>query len=468
MYRRIPAVHELLERPAVRQLLRCASREFLVAVIGETLEGLREEIRSGEMSEGELDRALELLDRQVEMRLRRRLAASLVRVINATGVVIFTNLGRAPVADFAIKEAYDAAVSYTNLEFDLEVGRRGHRDQHLEAILQRLLSCEAATVCNNAAAAVLLILNTLAEGKEVLISRGELIEIGGSFRIPAILEKSGARLREVGTTNKTRLNDYRSALSSDTGLILRVHPSNYRITGFTHSPTVEELVGLARESGVPLAYDLGSGCLFRTGFAFLDREPTVQDSIAAGVDIVCFSGDKLLGGPQAGLILGGGKWIDLIRRNPLMRTMRVDKIIYAVLASTLREYEKGVYQSTLPVWRMLTETYAGLEKRAAQISSALQDLDFQTEIFRGTSLPGGGSAPEEGIPSPLVRIRHSELSAAEIQEELRRAQTPVIGRIERDHFILDLRTVFPEQDIAVVGAFQTIAARPTRRNRLEK
>lgn len=457
LYRRIPAVHELLERPAVRQLLQCASRDFLVEVIGETLEGLREEIRNGGIGEKELDSALELLDRQVEARLRHRLAASLVRVVNATGVVIFTNLGRAPLADFAIKEAFDAAVSYTNLEFDLKEGRRGHRDQHLEPALRRLLNCEAATVCNNAAAAVLLILNTLAEGREVLISRGELIEIGGSFRIPAILDKSGARLREVGTTNKTRLDDYRSALTSDTGLILRVHPSNYRITGFTHSPAIEELVGFARESGVPLAYDLGSGCLFRTGLPFLDREPTVQDSISAGVDLVCFSGDKLLGGPQAGLILGGGEWIDRIRRNPMMRTMRVDKIIYAVLASTLREYEKGVYQSTIPVWRMLSAAYADLEQRATKISSALQILDFQAEIQRGLSLPGGGSAPEEGIPSPLVRIRHAERSAAEIQEELRRGQTPVIGRIERDHFILDLRTVFPEQDVAIVGAFRALS-----------
>ncbi|MEE8160163.1 MAG: L-seryl-tRNA(Sec) selenium transferase, partial [Acidobacteriota bacterium] len=310
----------------------------------------------------------------------------------------------------------------------------------------------------NNAAAVLLILNTLALGKEVLVSRGELVEIGGSFRIPAIMERSGAILREVGTTNKTKTSDYREAIHEDTALILRVHPSNYRILGFTHRPLLQELVDLARDTGVPLVEDLGSGLLFSSSLPWLEREPTAESSLAEGVDLICFSGDKLLGGPQAGIIVGRKQWVDLIRLNPLMRACRADKMTCSALEWTLVEYEKGSQQSAIPVQRMLAAEAQEIRQRAEKLGGLLDKDVFHVEIKEGYSLIGGGSAPQEQIPTYLVAITSERYSVNELERHLRNFSVPIVARIEEDQLILDLRTVFPEQESIIVSSFAEMAS----------
>ncbi|MDA2924941.1 L-seryl-tRNA(Sec) selenium transferase, partial [Acidobacteria bacterium AH-259-L09] len=329
---------------------------------------------------------------------------------------------------------------------------------HFEERICRLLGCEAATACNNNAAAVLLILNTLALGKKVLVSRGELIEIGGSFRIPAIMERSGAILKEVGTTNKTKVSDYRDAIARETALILRVHPSNYKIVGFTHRPQLPELVELARETKIPLAEDVGSGLLFPTSHPFLREEPSVQAVLTEGVDLVSFSGDKLLGGPQAGIIVGKKKLVDAIRRNPLMRACRVDKVTYSALEWTLIQYEKGTYEKTIPVHQMLCADAEQIKARAERVRDLLDSNVFRIEIKPGYSLIGGGSAPEEQIPTYLLAVTSGQRSVNELERGLRESTVPIVARIEDDQLMLDLRTVFPEQEDTIISAFAEIAA----------
>ena len=462
LLQQLPSIDQVLQRQAIRSLTQIYSRALVRQTIQEHFDELRTQIRGGELSEQEFSQRVDHLDAAVSTRLEQRLCFSLRTLINATGVIIHTNLGRAPMARAAAQAMAELTTSYSNLEYDLNQSGRGHRDLHFEKRVTRLLGCEAATVCNNNAAAVFLILNTLALGRKVLVSRGELIEIGGSFRLPEIMQRSGAILQEIGTTNKTKISDYRRALDKETSLILRAHPSNYKIIGFTQRPGLEELVELALQNRIPLVEDLGSGYLFPTTHPFLHQEPTVESTLAAGVDLVCFSGDKLLGGPQSGIIVGKKKLVDQMRKNPLMRTFRVDKITYGALEWTLNEYEKGTYQKSVPVYQMLSASPAEIRDRALRIQ---QDLDFSSlrcELKEGYSLIGGGSAPQERIATWLLSVQSSRYSVNQLEQTLRESPFPILTRIEGDHLILDLRTVFPEQDPVISSALRKLSEESTK------
>ncbi len=449
---------QILEKESIQQLITLHSRQLVLLAIQEYLDGLRVGIRQGTLSEEDVIQRLCRIESDLGSSLRKRLSPSLYKVVNASGVIVHTNIGRAPLAESAARAVQEIATGYSNLEYDLGAGKRGHRDLHFEKRMTRLLQAEAATVCNNNAAAVLLILNTLALGKKVLVSRGELVEIGGSFRIPAIMERSGVILHEVGTTNKTKISDFREAIHEDTALILRVHHSNYRILGFTHRPPLQELVDLSRETGIPLVEDLGSGLLFSSALPWLEREPTAESSLAEGVDLICFSGDKLLGGPQAGIIVGRKQWVDLIRLNPLMRACRADKMTCSALEWTLVEYEKGSQQSAIPVQRMLAAEAQEIRQRAEKLGGLLDKNVFHVEIKEGYSLIGGGSAPQEQIPTYLVAVTSERYSVNELERHLRKFSVPIVARIEEDQLILDLRTVFPEQESIIVSSFAEMAS----------
>jgi len=371
-------------------------------------------------------------------------------VINATGVILHTNLGRAPLSAAAIEEFRQSAASYSNLEYDLEAGARGKRDVHVSQALERLTGAEAAIAVNNCAAAVLLVLAALARGGEVVVSRGELIEIGDGFRIPEIMEQSGAILQEVGTTNRTRIADYENAVNEKTRILLRVHPSNFSISGFAEKPELVELVALSQRTGLPLVEDLGSGCLVDLSTAGI-AEPVVRQSIEAGVSVVMFSGDKLLGGPQAGIIGGRKELVTRIRRHPLFRALRVDKLTTAALSATLSAYLRGALDE-VPTLRMIRATAREIKLRAQNflrvLTPALPLGEVELEIVDGSSLAGGGSTPEQPLPTSLVRIASARYSATQLEQRLRRAPAgiSVIARVEEDRLILDLRTVFPEQE----------------------
>jgi L-seryl-tRNA(Ser) seleniumtransferase len=380
-----------------------------------------------------------------------------VRVINATGVVIHTNMGRAPLSAEAAARVAEIASCYTNLELDLETGARGDREVHAESRLRRILSAEGAVVVNNNAAAVLLAVNTFAEGREVLVSRGELVEIGGSFRIPDVLRKSGARLREVGTTNRTRLLDYETALGPDTGLILKVHPSNFRIVGFTEAPPLDELVALARSAGVAVVEDLGSGLLDSLPPP-LHAEPTAGASIRAGVDVVTFSGDKLLGGPQAGLAAGRRSAIDAMRKNPLYRALRVDKMTVAALDVVLADHEAGRAGLQVPVQRMLAATAGDLRRRAEALAAALRARHprLDVAVADGGSAVGGGAAPAVEVPTSLVTVAHPSSGPDRLAAALRGGVPPVMARVAEGRLVLDLRTVLPGEEAALGEALDRV------------
>jgi L-seryl-tRNA(Ser) seleniumtransferase len=399
----------------------------------------------------------------LEERLTEQVAAmtraSLRRVINATGVIIHTNLGRAPLAKEAAAAISELACHYSNLEFDIESGERGHRESHCQELLARLAGSEAAVVANNNAAAVLLVLNSLAEGGEVIVSRGELIEIGGSFRIPDVMEKSGAILREVGTTNRTRLSDYRRAINEGTRLILRVHPSNYRIIGFTERPSVEEIANLARETGIPSYEDLGSGCLIDLAPYGVTDEPVVAASLKAGISIVSFSGDKMLGGPQAGVIAGSTELVQKVKKNPLMRALRVDKLTYTALEATLRFYDRGSASRDVPAIRAIAATRDEIGVRADRLCERLRGMATEMEslLEDGVSVVGGGAAPGVRLPTVLIAIEHPRLSAAILSERLRGYRVPVITRTERNRILIDLRTVDETEEELLVAAISSVA-----------
>ena len=368
-----------------------------------------------------------------------------------------------------MERVVDVASGYSSLEYDLARGSRGRRDVHAEALLCRLTGTEAAVVVNNNAAATLLVLAALAAGREVIVSRGELVEIGGGFRVPDVMAQSGATLREVGTTNKTRASDYGAAINEQTALILRVHPSNFRIEGFTERPSLTELVAVGTRFNIPVAEDLGSGWLGGSpgtidGHARgtqpsdpLATEPAVPDSVGAGVDLCCFSGDKLLGGPQAGIIVGRTALIDRIRTHPLMRALRVDKMTYAALEATLTEYVAGRATRTVPVQRMLTTTGDEIRARAETLATALGALSgWSSSVVPGVSAIGGGSAPGVELPTWLVAVAKETLSARDLEANLRLLTPPVVARIEGDRVLLDLRTVLPIQDVLLVTLFGRI------------
>jgi L-seryl-tRNA(Ser) seleniumtransferase len=428
--REVPAVHEVLDR-----LPGAASRyphALVIAEIRRALDSIRDEIRAGRtpglLPEERVARALAALE-----------APSLRRVINATGVVLHTNLGRAPLQASALPPGY------SNLEYDVQSGRRGKRDVHISGLLERLLGAPGIAVNNNAAA-VFLALNELAAGGEAVISRGELIEIGDGFRIPEIMARAGTTLREVGTTNRTTIDDYRAAIGERTRLLLRVHPSNFRMEGFTARPKLEDLAALGRERGVPVYEDLGSGCMADLR-AFGIDEPLVRDSLEAGAGLVSFSGDKLLGGPQAGILAGRPELVARLRRNPLFRALRLDKLIYHSLETTLRNLLLERWDE-IPAIAMIRQTPAAIRERAEALLTRVPGL--RAEIVAGQSAVGGGATPERPIPTWLISIECPK--PVEFERRLRLGDPPVIARIENDRLIIDLRTVFPAEEAALERA----------------
>lgn len=441
-FRLIPSIEELRQHASIAPLEAEFGREAVVSALRDAAAGLRQAL-AGTQEDATAITAGETILRDAAARLASRFRPSLRRVINATGVIVHTNLGRAPLADAALARLRELGPGYSNLEYDLERGSRGSRSVHAEALLTRLTGAEAAAVVNNNASATLLMLAALAAGREVVISRGELVEIGGGFRIPDVLAQSRALLREVGTTNRTRAADYAAALGERTALILRVHPSNFRIEGFTERPSLESLVALGRRFNVPVVEDLGSGAMI----PLVADEPVVSASIDAGADVVCFSGDKLLGGPQAGIMVGRAALLQKIRSHPLMRALRVDKLTYAALEATLIEYLAGRAAETVPVVRMLSLTVEQIGARTRALAARIHGRgDWQVEIIDGRSTIGGGSAPGIELPTRLIALSRGDESAEDLERFLRRADPPIVARIHDDRVVIDLRTVAPEED----------------------
>jgi L-seryl-tRNA(Ser) seleniumtransferase len=438
--RELPAVHEVAERVIAPGI----PRHLVVAEIRRVLDEARREIRAG-AANGITRMAIEA---RVERALRTLAMPSLRRVINATGVVLHTNLGRAPLGPQTIHPGY------SNLEYDIATGLRGKRDVHTGALIERLLGAPGIAVNNNAAA-IYLALNELASGHEVVVSRGELIEIGDGFRIPDIMLRSGALLREVGTTNRTSVADYREAITGGTRLLLRVHPSNFRIEGFTARPSLEELVALGRERGIPVYEDLGSGCLVDLRPFGVD-EPLVSDSLRAGADLVSFSGDKLLGGPQSGILAGKPEIVARLRRNPMFRALRLDKTIYQALETTLRNVLLERWEQ-VPALRMIRQSAAEIRARAERLLTSLLAAlpGVRAELTPGESVIGGGATPEQSIPTWLIAIACADEGAA--QRKLRANDPPVIARIEEKRLLLDLRTVLPEEETELAAALQALS-----------
>jgi L-seryl-tRNA(Ser) seleniumtransferase len=476
-------VDELIRRPSLASLAASHGPAAVTDAARAVLARLREEVATGLLDASALRLALDGLGDAIEKHLRQALRHSLRPVINATGVILHTNLGRAPLAEVALLRIRETAGRFSNLEFDVEAGARGKRDVHVDRLFRSLLSegttsahvetaasavppgrspAEASgsvstIVVNNNAAAVLLALNTLAEGGEVIVSRGELVEIGGSFRIPDVMAKSGATLREVGTTNRTRVSDYENAMTERTRLLLRVHRSNFEITGFTEQASTVELVTLARQRALPLMEDLGSGALVDLQNFGIGGEPSVLDSLRAGVDMVTYSGDKLLGGPQAGLISGRADLIARMRANSLFRALRVDKLTYAALEATLLAYVKRDHDA-IPTLKMMRLTKEEIGERAESLAAQVRSSKFQIEVTDGESVIGGGAAPSSVLPTRLLALSRDGLSADELAARLRASDLPIIARVEQGRVLLDLRTVFADQDPMIAAALHRIAS----------
>ena len=464
LYRKLPSVDELLHRPDLAEIISREGQAAVADAARVVLASLRAEIAAGRLDD-DVDLALSGISDAIARQVRQSLSYSLRPVINATGVILHTNLGRAPLAASALEHIRDASSGYSNLEFDIATGQRGQRDVHVDRLFRNLLSEQVGAnghlpaaistiVVNNNAAAVLLALNTLAEGGEVIVSRGELVEIGGSFRIPDVMSKSNATLREVGTTNRTRVADYEDAINEKTRLLLRVHRSNFQITGFTEQPELAELAALARKRNLPLMEDLGSGALFELSSVGVSGEPTVLDSLGAGVDVVSYSGDKLLGGSQAGILSGRSDLVSRMRANSLFRALRVDKLTYAALEATLLAYVKHDHDA-IPALRMMHLSKDAIGRRVEAVA-AIRASGLTLEIVDGESVIGGGAAPSAVLPTCLLAVTRKGLSADEISARLRAGDPPVIARVEEGRVLLDLRTIFPEQDEIVVAALRAL------------
>ena len=494
LFRELPSVDEMLRQSEVLLLAGIHGNAAVTDAARAVLSSLREEISSGLLDSSALRLALAGLPGAIEVQLRQTLGYSLRPVINATGVILHTNLGRAPLSEGALAHVLETGGGYSNLEFENESGERGKRDVHVDRLFRKLLGdghlagsagprplvklragsrgiAEAAVsttahvstiVVNNNAAAVLLALNTLADGGEGIVSRGELVEIGGSFRIPDVMAKSGAVLREVGTTNRTRIRDYEQAINERTRLLLRVHRSNFQITGFTEQPPLEELVALARARAIPLVEDLGSGALLDLPSLGIRNEPGVTDSLRAGVDVVTYSGDKLLGGPQAGMLTGRADLVRRMRANSLFRALRVDKLTSAALEATLLGYVKGDHDA-IPAVRMMRLSKDEIGRRADAVAQGLAgSAKLDVAVVDGESVIGGGAAPSAVLPTRLLAISGVSMNADEALARLRASDPPVIARVEEGRVVVDLRTVFPEQDALVLAAIRAISGSPNQ------
>jgi L-seryl-tRNA(Ser) seleniumtransferase len=465
LLKQLPSVDDVLKEPRTKQWLESQPRVLVLEAVRSAIDARRKAILkiSDKNSAGTADDALFSIDgvlNHAETLLKDLSEPSLKPVINATGVIVHTNLGRSILSDKAIQRVVEVSRSYSNLEYDIPAGERGKRHVHVEGILRRLTGVEAATAVNNNAAAVLLCLNTLARGKEVIVSRGELVEIGGSFRIPDVMERSGAILREVGTTNKTHLKDYEKAINERTGLLLKVHASNYKIVGFTKEVPPGELAKLGRKHGLPVMWDLGSGSFVDLGTYGAGDEPTVQQAVDSGVDVLTFSGDKLLGGPQAGMVLGKKMYLEPIRSNPLARALRLDKMTLAALDATLGQYldlERAVHE--IPTLWMLTQPLSEIERKARLLSSGIERTGragLSVSIHDDTSQSGGGALPTGKFPTKTVCLRHRTLSANQIESRLRTGKPHIISRIKEGLVIFDPRTLNDEEIGKIVEAVKKI------------
>ena len=439
--RNLPSVEELLQTAVAAELIARFGRPLTLSAIRETLDRIRARYTSGQITVLPLH---DLILSQTEVLISSWVSPTLRSVINATGVILHTNLGRAPMSDATIRAMDKVSRGYSNLEYDLEKGARGSRLIHAESVLQKLTGAEAAVVVNNNASAVLLVLSALANKKRVIISRSQLVEIGGGFRIPDVMKQSGAKLVEVGTTNKTHLRDYEEALQDGSAIVMRAHPSNFKIVGFTEEPELKEIVDLAHKVGVFVIDDLGSGALYDTTKYGLTHEPTVQESLAAGLDVVCFSGDKLLGGPQAGIIIGRKDLIDKIKKHPLARAVRADKACLAGVSATLLHYLKDEAEREIPVLRMMSLTQKQIKGR---VDAWIRELG-SGEVVEGQSTVGGGSLPGESFPTYLLSLRVE--SPDKFLKKLRQQNPPIVARTSNDRVLLDPRTVLPEEEGALL------------------
>jgi len=464
LYRKLPGIDELLREPEVVAAISRDGRPAVIAAVRAVLDRLRTQIASSHLDAPAVEAAVASLSHAIEREVRRSVGYSLRPVINATGVILHTNLGRAPLAQSALEQIAHNAAGYSNLEFDLQTGERGERDVHVDRLFQQLFRDEGqpdhtfpTIVVNNNAAAVWLALNTLAAGGEAIVSRGELVEIGGSFRIPDVMQQSNARLREVGTTNRTRISDYEQAINKTTRVLLRVHRSNFQITGFAEQPALEELVALGRARDIPVVEDLGSGAISDLHLIGISGEPGIAESLRAGVDVVTYSGDKLLGGPQAGMLTGRAEFIRRMRANSLFRALRVDKLTYAALEATLLAYVKGDHDS-IPALRMMRLSQDSIDARAQAAARQLRSCpEIEAAVIEGESVIGGGAAPSATLPTRLLAITIKDVSADQVVERLHSLELPIIARVHEGRVMFDLRTVFPEQDEAIASALRALA-----------
>jgi len=462
LLKNLPKIDEILLLIERNGSLEGVSRDVVVSKCREVVEGMRAAILDADKGTKRAPDPPSAGDAAQEA--RKRLLAlhtpRLRRVVNATGIILHTNLGRAPLCAEALHRITAVSTGYSNLEFDLDAGKRGVRYDHVKELLCCVAGAEDALIVNNNAAAVLLALNTLSEGKEAVVSRGELIEIGGEFRIPEVMQKSGAILREVGTTNRTHLSDYEDAVGDTTGVILKVHTSNFKVVGFTDSIGLTDLVELGKRRSIPVMNDLGSGCLVPLDAYGFEREPTVQEVLRAGVDVVTFSGDKLLGGPQAGIILGKKAILEKIKRNPLNRALRIDKLTLAALEATITHYldlSRAIHD--IPVLRALAEPVAGVAQRAQELVALLEQLSLQDltfSVMENISLAGGGSLPTQEIPTIVIAVQSRSLSPSSIERRLRKLAIPIIARIYEDRVLLDLRTIANEEFVWIADGIKQI------------
>ena len=463
MLKTLPKIDEVLLILEKQNIYDLAPRDIVKETCRKIVQDLRDKIMNAKKKlPTEFSPDAAAVAKEVEKSIKELYRYSLRRVVNATGVILHTNLGRAPLCPEALERIVEVGKAYSNLEFDLNKGERGQRYDHVNSMLCALTGAEDALIVNNNAAAVLLVLNTLADKKEAIVSRGELIEIGGEFRIPEIMKKSASKLREVGTTNRTRLSDYEKAISDKTGLIMKVHTSNFRIVGFTEEADIESLVALGKSRGIPVIDDLGSGCLIDLDLYGLQHEPTVRETLDKGVDVVTFSGDKLLGGPQAGIIVGKKDVLTKIKKNPLNRALRIDKFTLAALEATLMHYlNPAAAVKKLRSLKALTEPVTAVKKRAEKLITKLQKENFDSlkyTLREDFAAAGGGSLPTQQIPTILVAIKNKKMSASKMEEKLRKLEVPIIVRVDKDEILLDLRTVAEDEFVFIIEGLKQITS----------